>query len=152
MSTTTTTTTTPNTSNNANNTRTTAHPGTAFLLHHPISVTTVQNSTHQGCVYSFDPVANYLVLQQPSSAFLFIRLSHIKNISIPNTQSEEFAALVAAGPIEVTALPIERLRIREEKRVREERERWIRRGKGVTLEAQSIFDAIVKTCWRFFPH
>lgn len=120
-----------------------------------LTVTAPISTTYEGTLITADPITNLLVLNTSpaetsaaslSGSFHLIPISTLTTIPTilslaPAAQTSSFTtALPPLGH-----LPIAALRAREEAAVRAMKERDLKRGKGVTKEAQEIFDALGKT-------
>ncbi|OUM62414.1 hypothetical protein PIROE2DRAFT_44329 [Piromyces sp. E2] len=108
----------------------------------------------EGQIFTYDKISNVVVLQQkckpengveipgtnPKYNFRIIKISYIKEISIPSAEKE-----TTTSTTEVCPVNIDDIINREKKALKEEFQRQNRIGVGVTEEAQQIFDALSKT-------
>ncbi|KAL9618887.1 MAG: hypothetical protein Q9160_006477 [Pyrenula sp. 1 TL-2023] len=122
-----------------------------------VTVTSPVSTTYEGTLMTADPITQLLVIATSppptdpsvtslSGSFHIIPIASlasvptILSIALSSQTSSFTAALPALAP-----LPIAALRAREEAAIRAIKERDQKRGKGVTKEAQEIFDALGKT-------
>lgn len=122
-----------------------------------VTVTSPISTSYEGTLMTADPITNLLVIATSSPApdpsatslsgsFHLIPISSLASVPTilslaPSSQTSSFAA--ALPPL--APLPIAALRAREEAAIRAMKEKDMKRGKGVTKEAQEIFDALGKT-------
>jgi len=116
--------------------------------------TVVAGHTVEGTLLLTDPVTNLAVVdttpEGPTRDIHIIAVSNIQDFQIlsisDKKDSEEGSASNAeAGLPPVTKIDIAALRAREEAAIRKAKERDAQRGKGVTKEAQEIFDWFART-------
>ncbi|KKY27847.1 hypothetical protein UCRPC4_g00827 [Phaeomoniella chlamydospora] len=106
--------------------------------------------TYEGTLFTADPITNLIVINTGSSTasagnYQIIPISRLQSfniISLPQSNGESTFA-TAAPPI--APLPLPSFRQREEAAIRRLKEQELKRGKGVTPEAQEIFNALTRT-------
>lgn len=123
-----------------------------------VKITTVAplNQTHEGTVYTADPMSNTVVINtripktgttsnastQPGD-YRMINVSAIQSFQVlslaPGTEGGDGSFATAQPPI--GPVDIKRLKERERARIDQLKEAERNRGRGVTKEAQAIFDS-----------
>jgi len=119
--------------------------------------TTLASHTLEGTIFTVDPLTDLLALRSstsppgppnPSSTapgnYHIIPLSQISTFKILSAAASEHAGFEGASPA-IAKVDMDALRQREDKAVAEAKKYEASRGKGVTKEAQEIFDHISRT-------
>jgi len=112
-----------------------------------VKITTTVNTTIEGAVYGADVQGNTLaIIESPTSkfkdvtnttgSFRIVTISAISNFDLLALPSEA-DTLPSAGKVDHDAL-----QRREDELVRRLKEEEMNRGRGVTKEAQEVFDAM----------
>jgi protein LSM12 len=116
--------------------------------------TVVAGHTIEGTLLVADPVTSLAVVdttpEAPTRDLHVITISNIQDFQILSISDkkegdEASASGAEAGLPPVTKIDIAALRAREEAAIRKVKERDAQRGKGVTKEAQEIFDWFART-------
>jgi hypothetical protein len=118
--------------------------------------TSLSNHTVEGTLFTADPILNLIAVNtapvssssatsQPGN-YHIIPVSQIQNFQLLSTGAEEERApgFDAAVP-SISRVDLDALRAREEAAIRKMRDFDATRGKGVTKEAQEIFDWFART-------
>lgn len=136
------------------------HAYTILFLVHRVRITTAAPtaSTLEGMLFTACPITNLVAIntspsplssdakQAQSGDYHVIPVSRIQSfqlLALPSNSSESSSFTDALPSIQ--ALDIRALKQREAKAIGEALDREARRGKGVTREAQDIFDAFSRT-------
>ncbi|CEG36128.1 Uncharacterized conserved protein [Plasmopara halstedii] len=106
-----------------------------------IRVETNKHETFEGTVFTLDPVANFLVLEERDGAKLRTLIFHCNALQKVEVLEEAPSGLMLKLPV-ISADELQRL----EQQNKEKAEKALASiGQGVTGEAQAIFDALNKT-------
>lgn len=126
-----------------------------------IKVTTVapHSQTLQGTLFTACPRSNIIAINtapappNPSSTlsnqpgdYHIIPIQHISSFDIVSLDSNAANKTPATVQPAVAPVDIKKLREREEAKLRQLREQEANKGKGVSREAQHIFDALKRLC------
>lgn len=131
------------------------------VLSHSVRITTATpaSSTFEGMLFTACPITNLVAIntnpappsadpkQSQSGDYHVIPVSRIQSfqlLTLPSSSSSEPPSFTDAQP-SIQPLDARALKTREAKAIGEAMDREARRGKGVTREAQEIFDAISRT-------
>ncbi|KAJ5168723.1 uncharacterized protein N7482_004317 [Penicillium canariense] len=124
-----------------------------------ITTATPNASTFEGLLFTACPITNLVAIntspsppagdakQAQSGDYHVIPVSRIQSfqlLALPSSNSSESPSFTDAHP-PIQALDTRALKAREAKAIGEAMDREARRGKGVTREAQDIFDAFSRT-------
>ncbi|KAF9888079.1 hypothetical protein FE257_009344 [Aspergillus nanangensis] len=119
-----------------------------------IRITTAPvSSTIEGTLFTADPITNLVAIntadaKQPHGDYHVVPVSRIQSFQLislsPSTKPADGPSFSDAVPA-VQALDLRALKTREADAIARLQEGEARRGKGVTREAQDIFDAISRT-------
>lgn len=116
-------------------------------------------STFEGALFTVCPITNLVAINTSPSAptadakqaqsgdYHVIPVSRIQSfqlLALPSSNSSDAPSFTDAQP-SIQALDIRALKAREAKAIGEAMDREARRGKGVTREAQDLFDAFSRT-------
>ncbi|RKP27423.1 hypothetical protein SYNPS1DRAFT_21038 [Syncephalis pseudoplumigaleata] len=113
----------------------------AWTIGLPVQVKTTAGDTIQGRIFAYDsPSSSGQTNGKPTYSVL--RVGFIQSVTSLKQQN---GAADASGFPELAPLPIDRLRTREAKAIKDAHQTEARRGVGVNKEAQDIFDALSKT-------
>lgn len=116
-------------------------------------ITTAQQSTIEGTLFTADPITNLVAIntadpKQAQAGYHIFPVSRIQSFQLlslaPPSTAADGPSFSDAVP-SVHALDIRALKNREATAIGKLHENEARRGKGVTREAQDIFDAISRT-------
>ena len=117
------------------------------------------SSTFEGTLFTACPITNLVAINTSSAStsgdgkqaqaedYRVVPVSRIQSfqlLTLPLSSSSETPSFTDAQP-SIQALDVRALKAREAKAVSEARDREARRGKGVTREAQDLFDAFSRT-------
>lgn len=126
-----------------------------------VKVTTVapHSQTLQGTLFTACPKFNIIAINtapappNPSSTlsnqpgdYHIIPIQHISSFDIVSLDSNSVKQTVTTVQPPIAPVDIKRLREREEAKIRQLREQEANKGKGVSREAQQIFDALKRLC------
>ncbi|KAL5357489.1 anticodon-binding domain-containing protein [Aspergillus floccosus] len=118
-----------------------------------VRITTAQQSTIEGTLFTADPITNLVAIntadpKQAQADYHIFPVSRIQSFQLlslaPPSTAADGPSFSDAVP-SVHALDIRALKNRETTAIGKLHENEARRGKGVTREAQDIFDAISRT-------
>ena len=131
-----------------------------MLIHSVKIYTTLQNLTLEGTLFTACPITNLVVLNttppppNPSSTLVsqpcdyhVIHISKVQSYqiqSLPNDAPRSDAAL-ENGLFPIGKIDTKALKAREQAAIRKIKERDAMKGKGVSKEAQDVFDALART-------
>ncbi|KAJ5899475.1 hypothetical protein N7495_004219 [Penicillium taxi] len=114
-----------------------------------ITTAAPNSSTYEGTLFAADPITNLVAINTNPAAALKAKNDMTGDFKLfPISQIQSFH-LLSLQPTDaqssLPALDMRALKAREAKAVNELQEQEARRGKGVTREAQDIFDALGRT-------
>lgn len=130
-----------------------------------VRVNTIIDDTYEGTVFAYDPLTHTVALcHTPANAavanngttpaqladYRILKISFIKDVSVlsgPAKNSSGSGGQVTGGPFanvepKIGLVTINNVLDREKTTVKQEAERSVTRGVGVTKEAQEIFDGL----------
>ncbi|KAI9595264.1 anticodon-binding domain-containing protein [Syncephalis fuscata] len=121
----------------------------AWTIGLPVQVKTTAGDTIQGRIFAYDVICGSLIIEQTRStdqldtkpSYTILRVGFIQSV----TSLKQQGGTDTSGLPPLAPLPIDRLRAREAKAIRDAHQTEARRGVGVNKEAQDIFDALSKT-------
>jgi len=128
---------------------------------HSVKITTVapHSQTLQGTLFTACPMLNVVAINtapappNPSSTlsnqpgdYHIIPIKHISTFEILSLEPNSAKQTISAVQPPVAAVDIKKLREREEAKIRQLRDQEANKGKGVTREAQQIYDALKRMC------
>jgi protein LSM12 len=136
-----------------------------LIRKHRIKLTTTapESKTYDGILYTADPITSLVVINVRASLansssdgasqpgdYRIIPISRIQSFQIVSLASgnDVSESGIAAAKPNVTEVDVKRLERRVTDRVQALKEQEKSRGKGVTKEAQAIFDAFQRMCVR----
>jgi len=110
-----------------------------------ITTAAPESQTCEGTLYTADPIANLVVLRlgtsDKSGDYRIIPVSRIQSFQIMSLATRAEMDIANAQP-KIAELDLKRLEKRCDDRVAALKEQAKSKGKGVTMEAQAIFDAL----------
>ncbi|KAM0749708.1 hypothetical protein T439DRAFT_326585 [Meredithblackwellia eburnea MCA 4105] len=118
------------------------------FLNLPLKLTLAHDKSIQGSLWTYDPALSLVVLSSPSAvspqkrSYTLIKTQQIVSVQVlSETPDPALPSLSDA----LKSLSVKDAEARVERAVQEDQRARARIGKGVTLEAQSLFDALGKT-------
>lgn len=120
---------------------------------HRVKITVApQNTSYEGTLFTACPITNLIAINTAASSagpgtYHVIPVSHLLNFQILSEapRGEGAPAGFESATPSIGRLDLDALRNREEAAVRKLREQEANRGKGVTKEAQELFDFVRRT-------
>jgi len=105
------------------------------------------SQTYEGSLYTADPVLNIVAINTRSSTstigdYHIVPVSRIQNFQLLSLAGQTGDGSLPTAQPAIGHIDTKHLKQREEKRIRELKEKEQDRGKGVSKEGQAIFDAL----------